>query len=47
VREQIADYLTERQWRRDVAAYIDRIVSQAHIEGVDMKCPPPAKVGAA
>ena len=36
VREQIAGYLAERQWRRDVAAYIDRLVSQAQIEGVDM-----------
>lgn len=47
VREQIADYLTEKRWRRDVAAYIDQIVSQAHIEGIDMSCPHPAKVDAA
>ncbi len=36
MREQIADYLAEQQWRRDVAAYIERLVSQAQIEGVDM-----------
>jgi peptidyl-prolyl cis-trans isomerase C len=46
VREQIADYLTERQWRRDVAAYIDRIVSLAQIEGVDMSSPHPARAAA-
>ena len=36
VREKISDYLAEQQWRRDVAAYIERLVNQAHIEGVDM-----------
>jgi peptidyl-prolyl cis-trans isomerase C len=36
VREQIESYLAERQWRRDVAAYIERLVNQAQIEGVDM-----------
>lgn len=36
VREQIESYLAERQWRRDVAAYIERLVSQAEIEGVDL-----------
>lgn len=36
VREQIADYLAERQWRRAAAAYIDRLVCAAQIEGVDM-----------
>jgi len=36
VREQIAAYLAEKQWRRDVAVYIDRLVSQAQIEGVDI-----------
>ena len=36
VREQIESYLAERQWRRDVAAYIERLVSQAQIEGVDL-----------
>jgi peptidyl-prolyl cis-trans isomerase C len=36
VHEQIESYLAEQQWRRDVAAYIDRLVSQAQIEGVDL-----------
>ena len=36
VREQIADYLAEQQWRHDVAAYIERLVSRAQIEGVDL-----------
>jgi peptidyl-prolyl cis-trans isomerase C len=36
VREQIECYLAEQQWRRDVAAYIERLVSQAQIEGVEM-----------
>jgi peptidyl-prolyl cis-trans isomerase C len=36
VRERISDYLAEQQWRRDAAAYIKRLVSQAQIEGVDM-----------
>lgn len=36
VREQIESYLAERQWRRDVAAYIERLVGEAQIEGVDM-----------
>ena len=36
VREQIESYLAERQWRRDVATYIERLVGQAQIEGVDM-----------
>lgn len=40
VREQIETYLAERQWRRDVAAYIERLVGRAQIEGVDMS---PAK----
>lgn len=36
VREQIESYLVERQWRRDVAAYIERLVGAAQIEGVEM-----------
>ena len=36
VREQIESYLAERQWRRDVAAYIERLVGEAQIEGVEM-----------
>jgi peptidyl-prolyl cis-trans isomerase C len=34
--EQIASYLAEKRWRRDVAAYIEQIVERADIEGVDM-----------
>ena len=40
VREQIESYLAERQWCREVAAYIERLVSQAQIEGIDVS---PAK----
>lgn len=47
VRERIADYLTEQQWRRDVAAYIEQLISRAHIEGVDMSSRNSAKVQAA
>ncbi|MGZ5920222.1 MAG: peptidylprolyl isomerase [Rhizomicrobium sp.] len=47
VREKISDYLAERQWRRDAAAYIERLVSQAHIEGVEMSPANVAKVQAA
>ena len=47
VREQIRSYLAEQQWRRDVAAYIERLVDQAHIEGVDMSPANVAKVQAA
>ena len=36
VRERVADYLAEKQWRRDVAAYIERLVDQAQIEGIEM-----------
>ena len=36
VHAAIADYLAERQWRRDVAAYVGRLVQGAQIEGVDM-----------
>ena len=36
VRDQIESYLAEQQWRRDVAAYIARLVSRAKIEGVEM-----------
>lgn len=47
VRERISDYLAEQQWRRDAAAYIERLVSQAQIEGVDMSPANSAKVRAA
>ncbi len=36
VRDRIAAYLTERAWRRGVARYIDGLVAQAEIEGLDM-----------
>ncbi len=36
VREKIAAHLGERQWRRDVAAFIEGLVACAEIEGVDM-----------
>lgn len=36
VRERVADYLAEKQWRQDVAAYIERLVDQAQIEGIEM-----------
>lgn len=39
VSEQIESYLAERQWRRDVAAYIARLVGEAQIEGVEMAPP--------
>ena len=47
VRERIADYLAEQQWRRDAAAYIERLVRQAKIEGIDMVPADAAKVRAA
>lgn len=36
VRNRIECYLAEQQWRRDVSAFIGRLVDQAQIEGVDM-----------
>jgi peptidyl-prolyl cis-trans isomerase C len=36
VHERIAAYLGERNWRRDVAQFIDGLVGAAAIEGVDM-----------
>ena len=47
VRERISDYLAEQQWRRDAAAFIERLVSQAQIEGVDIVPANAAKVRAA
>jgi peptidyl-prolyl cis-trans isomerase C len=35
VREKIGCYLAERQWRHDVSAYIQRLVSRAQVEGVE------------
>ena len=39
VQERIAAYLTERAWRRDVARYIDGLVAQADIEGLEIARP--------
>jgi len=36
VKEQISAYLAEQRWSLDVAAYIERLVSQAQIEGIDI-----------
>jgi peptidyl-prolyl cis-trans isomerase C len=36
VRERIAVFLAERAWRKDVALFIDALVADAAIEGVDM-----------
>ncbi|MBN9589462.1 MAG: hypothetical protein BGN85_01300 [Alphaproteobacteria bacterium 64-11] len=47
VHEKIADYLAEQQWRRDAAAYVERLVSRAQIEGVDMFPSNSARVPAA
>jgi len=34
VRDHIASYLVERQWRSDAAAYVGRLIAAAEIEGV-------------
>lgn len=36
VQERISMFLTERDWRRNAASYIDSLVSKAEIEGVEM-----------
>lgn len=36
VREQISCYLAEKAWRGDVAVYIERLIGQAQIEGIDL-----------
>jgi len=36
VRSSISDYLAERQWRRDVAAYVEMLIARAEIEGIEM-----------
>ncbi len=36
VRDQIASFLSERSWRRDVAGFIEGLVAAAVIEGVSM-----------
>jgi len=35
-REKIAAFLSERQWRKDAARFIGRLVDAAEIEGIDM-----------
>lgn len=37
VRDKIAAFLGERQWRQDAAAFITRLVEAAEIEGLDMQ----------
>lgn len=39
VHEKIAEYLAEKRWRKDVAAYIEQLIGLAHIEGIDMAPP--------
>ena len=36
VHDQISCYLAEKAWRRDVADYIERLIGQAQIEGIDL-----------
>jgi peptidyl-prolyl cis-trans isomerase C len=36
VHEKISCYLAEKAWRRDVADYIERLIGQAQIEGIDL-----------
>ncbi len=36
VQEQISCYLAEKAWRGDVAVYIERLIGQAQIEGIDL-----------
>lgn len=36
VHDQIACYLAEKAWRRDVADYIERLIGHAEIEGIDL-----------
>ena len=36
VQEQISCYLAEKTWRGDVAAYIERLIGQAQVEGIDL-----------
>lgn len=37
VRERIADYLREQSWRRAVSQYVQRLVAQAKITGIDLE----------
>ncbi len=36
VRERIADYLREQNWRQAVSEYLHRLIAEARIEGIDM-----------
>lgn len=36
VQERISCYLAEKAWRRDVAAYIEGLIGQAQVEGIDL-----------
>ncbi len=36
VQERISCYLAEKAWRLDVAAYIEALIGQAQIEGIDL-----------
>jgi peptidyl-prolyl cis-trans isomerase C len=36
VRERIASYLAERNWRREAAAFVEALISGATIEGIDL-----------
>lgn len=47
VHEQIESYLAERQWRRDVAVFIERLIGGAQIDGIDMMSSASAKSQAA
>lgn len=47
VRDQIGCYLAEKAWRRDVSSYIERLIAQAQIEGIDLSQPPGEGVRAA
>jgi peptidyl-prolyl cis-trans isomerase C len=47
VRERIALFLAEREWRRNVAEYVDGLIRQARIEGIDMFARPAGTASAA
>lgn len=47
VRDQIANYLAEKRWRLDVAAYIEQLIGGAFIEGIDMSRADATKIQAA
>ncbi len=47
VHERIAIFLAERNWRRDVARYIDGLAAKAEIEGVELASPHTRETAAA